>query len=170
MGTLLLAVGLGSRRAGRGSNIRSFAFVAVSNARKHPPTGAELAKKRETPIVSGPFEEIEKASKYRLVGLKLPRTCGRFFMAMVQGKECGGQISENADASRAKEVKPVAPEKLGIRFGKGANDATFRTRLAETVAKSTGHAWSKRQLPMALTPGTYEIWLPAIDGARHGRQ
>jgi hypothetical protein len=40
--------------------------------------------------------------------------------------------------SRAKEVKPVAPEKLGIRFGKGANDATFRTRLAETVAKSTG--------------------------------
>ena len=93
-------------------------------------------------------------------------------MAMVQGKECGGQISENADASRAKEVKPVAPEKLGIRFGKGANDATFRTRLAETVAKSTGRrrAWSMRQLPMALTPGTYEIWLPAIDGARRGRQ
>ena len=86
LGTLLLAVGLGSRRAGRGSNIRSFAFVAVSNARKHPPTGAELAKKRETPIVSGPFEEIEKAPKYRLVGLKLPRTSGRFFMAMVQSR------------------------------------------------------------------------------------
>ena len=71
---------------------------AVSNARKHPATGAELAKERETPIVSGPFEEIEKAPKYRLVGLKLPRSSGRFFMAMVQGKECGGQISENADA------------------------------------------------------------------------
>jgi hypothetical protein len=74
--------------------------------------------------------------------------------------------------SRTKEVKPVAPEKLGIRFGKGANDATFRTRLAETVANSTGRrrAWSMRQLPMALTQGTYEIWLPAIDGARRGRQ
>ncbi len=60
LGTLLLAVGLGSRRAGRGSNIRSFAFVAVSNARKHPPTGAELAKKRETPIVSGPLRRLKK--------------------------------------------------------------------------------------------------------------
>jgi len=97
LGTLLLAVGLGSRRAGRGSNIRSFAFVAVSNARKHPPTGAELAKRRETPIVSGPLRRL-KNLKISARGLKLPRTCGRFFMAMVQGKECGGQISENADA------------------------------------------------------------------------
>ncbi len=80
---------------------------------------------------------------------------------LAQALEENGITIHGVDVlSNAKEAKLIAPEKLEIRFSKGANEDPFLTGLAETVKRFTGEEPNLVGVtnPNDLDPGTYEIW------------
>ena len=80
---------------------------------------------------------------------------------LAQALEEKGITVQGVDVlNNAKEAKLIAPEKLEIRFSKGANEDPFLSGLAETVKRFTGEEPNLVGVsnPNDLDPGTYEIW------------